>query len=80
MTFSHCLLHRYTLALKTLPLHLMEVMDVAVKVINSIHLRTKSPALPTFGQRNESATFDTLVLYQSPFALEKHWQMFLSVV
>ena len=33
VTSSHCSLHRYTLALKTLPLHLMEVIDVAVKVM-----------------------------------------------
>ena len=40
-TSSHCSLHRYTLASKTLPLHLREVMDVAVKVINFIRSRTK---------------------------------------
>ena len=41
VTSSHCSLHRYTLASKILPLHLMEVMYVAVKVISSICLRVK---------------------------------------
>ena len=78
VTSSHCSLHRYSQASKTLPLHLMEVMDVAVKVINFVHSRTKkSPALSTFGQRNGSATCGTFVLYQSPLAVEK--QMLLSV-
>ena len=31
VTSSHCSLHRYTLASKTVTLHLMEVMEVAVK-------------------------------------------------
>ena len=39
VTSQHCSLHQYTL--KTLPLHLMEVMVVAVKVINFIRSRTK---------------------------------------
>ena len=48
---SHCLLYRYTLASKTLPLQLMEVMGVAVKVINFIRLRAKkSPDLPAIGK------------------------------
>jgi len=42
VTFWHCSLHRYTLASKTLPPHLMEVMDVAVKVINFIRSRAKN--------------------------------------
>ena len=45
MTSSHCSLHRYTLASKTLPLHLIEVMDVAVKVINFIRLKAKTHRL-----------------------------------
>ena len=45
VTSSHCSLHRYTLASKTLPLHLMEVMDVAIKVINFICLRAKNHRL-----------------------------------
>ena len=36
VTSSHCSLHRYTLASKNLLLHLMEVMDVVVKVINFV--------------------------------------------
>ena len=39
VTFSPCSLHRYTLASKTLTLHFMEVMDVAVKAINFIRSR-----------------------------------------
>ena len=55
VTSSHCSLQRYTLASKTLPLHLMEVMDVAVKVINFVRLRTINRLLfPTFGQRSGS--------------------------
>ena len=38
----------------------------------------KSPALPTFGQRNESATCGTFVVYQSLLAVER--QMPLLVV
>ena len=38
----------------------------------------KSPALPTFGQRNGSATCGTFVLYQILLAVER--QMPLSVV
>ena len=41
VTSSHCSLHRYTLASNTLLLHLMEVVDVAVKVINFIRSREK---------------------------------------
>ena len=40
-----CSLHRYTLASKTPPLHLIEVMDVMVKVINLIRSRAKSHRL-----------------------------------
>ena len=39
---SHCSLHQYTVALKTLPLHLMEVMDVAIKVINFVPSMAKN--------------------------------------
>ena len=42
VTFSHCSLHRYALASKTLPLHLMEVMNVAVKMINFIRSMAKN--------------------------------------
>ena len=77
VTSLHCLLHRYTPASKTLPLHFMEVMDGAVKVISFIYL-IKSPVLPTFGLRNGSATCRTFVLYQRPLGVEK--QMPLSVV
>ena len=45
MTSSYCSLHQYTLASKTLPLHLMEVMDVAVEVINFIRSRAKNHRL-----------------------------------
>ena len=40
VTSSHCSLHRYIL-----PLYLMEVMDVAVKVIKFIRLRAKNHRL-----------------------------------
>ena len=71
VTSSHCSLNRYILASKTLPLHLAEVMDVAVKVINFIFSRAqKSSVLPTFGQRNGSETCGTFVVYQSPLAVE----------
>ena len=42
---SHCSLHRYALATKTLPTPLMKVMDVAVKVINFIRGRAKNHRL-----------------------------------
>ena len=42
---SHCLLHRYALATKTLPMSLMEVMDVVVKVINFICAKAKNHQL-----------------------------------
>ena len=45
VTSSHCSLHRYALASKTLPPRLMEVMDVAVKVINFIRARAKNHRL-----------------------------------
>ena len=45
VAFSHCSLHRYALASKTLPLHLMVVMNVAVKVINFIRSRAKNHRL-----------------------------------
>ena len=45
VTSSHCLLHRYALATKTLPTPLMEFMDVAVKVINFICARAKNHRL-----------------------------------
>ena len=45
VTSSHCSLHRYTLASKTLPLYLVKVIDVAIKVINFIRLRAKNHRL-----------------------------------
>ena len=42
VTSSHCLLHRYALALKTLPPQSIEVIYVSVKVINFIRLRGKN--------------------------------------
>ena len=45
VTSLYCSLHRYTLASNTLPLHLMEVMDVAVKVVNFICSRAKNHRL-----------------------------------
>ena len=45
VTSSHCSLPRCTLVSKTLPLHLTEVMDVAVKVINLIPSRGKDRRL-----------------------------------
>ena len=45
VTSSHCSLHRYTLASKTLSVHLMEVINVAVKVINFICSRSKNHRL-----------------------------------
>ena len=45
VTSSHSSLHRYTLASKTLPLHLMEVMDFAIKMINLICLNAKNHRL-----------------------------------
>ena len=78
VTPSRCPLHRYTLASNTLPLHLMEVVDVAVKVINFIHSKTKkSPTLPTFGQRNGSATRGTFVSYQCQLAVERQMPSWL---
>ena len=45
VTFLHSSLHRYTLASKTLPLHLMEVLEAAVKVINFILSRARNHRL-----------------------------------
>ena len=45
VTSSHCSLHRYALASKIPPLHLMEVMEVAVKLINFIRSRAKNHRL-----------------------------------
>ena len=45
VTSSHCSPHQYTVASKILPLHLMEVMDVAAKVINFTRLRGKNHRL-----------------------------------
>ena len=45
MTSSHWSLHQNTLASKTLLLHLIEVMDVAVKVINFIRSRATNHRL-----------------------------------
>nr|XP_039265785.1 protein ZBED8-like [Styela clava] len=45
VTSSHCSLHRYALATKTLPSRLLEVMDFAVKVINFIRARAKNHRL-----------------------------------
>ena len=42
VTSSHCSLYRYALAYKTHPQCLMEVTDIAVKVINFIRTRAKS--------------------------------------
>ena len=39
VTSSHCYLHRYALASKTLPQCLMEVMDAAIHIINFICAR-----------------------------------------
>ena len=45
VTSLHCSLHRFTLASKALSVDLIEVMDVAVKVINFIGLRAKNHRL-----------------------------------
>jgi len=45
VTSSHCSLHRYVHGSKTLPLRLMEIMYVAVKVINFIRSRAKNHPL-----------------------------------
>uniref|UniRef100_A0A8C4WVN9 Uncharacterized protein n=1 Tax=Eptatretus burgeri TaxID=7764 RepID=A0A8C4WVN9_EPTBU len=45
VTSSHCSLHRYALASKTLPPRLLEVMDVALKVINFIRAKAKNHRL-----------------------------------
>ena len=42
----HCSPHRYTPASKTLPLHLIEVMNIAVKVINFICSKAKEDHRP----------------------------------
>ena len=39
---TSCAVLKYTLASKTLPLHLMEIMDIEVKVINFICSRAKN--------------------------------------
>ena len=44
-TSSQCSLHRYNLASKTLPLYFLEIMEVAVKVINFIRSRAKNHRL-----------------------------------
>ena len=48
---SHCSLHRYTPASNTSPLHFMEVMNVAVKVIDFICSRAKISGSSDFWPR-----------------------------
>ena len=72
MTFSHC----------SLPIHsgiknCISTFDRSYgrcSKKDQLHTfeRKQPPALPTFSQRNESATYRTLVLYQSPWAIERH--------
>lgn len=63
VTSSHCSLHRYALASKTLPPSLMEVMDVAVKVINCIRSRAKNHRLFQVLAKEMGAQHVGLLLY-----------------
>ena len=63
VTSSHCSLHRYALALKTLPPQLMEVMDVSVKVINFIRSRGKNHRLFQVLAKEMGAKHMGLLLY-----------------
>ena len=63
VTSSHCSLHRYALALKTLPPQLMKVMDVSVKVINFIRSRGKNHRLFQVFAKEMGAKHVGLLLY-----------------
>ena len=75
VTSSRSSLHRYTLASKTLPLHLMEVMEVAVKVINFIRSRAKNYWLFQLLAKEMRAQSVGLLFYT-----KVRWQMPFSVV
>ena len=64
VTSSHCSLHRYTLASKTLPLHLMRVVYIAVKVISFICSRTKNRRhFQLFATKEMGAQHEELLFY-----------------
>ena len=70
MTSSHCSVHRYALASKTLPPRSLEVMDITVS--DQLHSceGQKSSALQTPGKRNGSGTCGTSAPHQSPLGIE----------
>ena len=78
VTSSHCSQYRYTLVSKTTST--FDGSDGRCGKSDQRHSfeDEKSPALPTFGQRNRSVTCGTIVLYQSPLAVER--KMLLSSV
>ena len=65
VTSSHCSLHRYILAFvaKNLPLHLIEVMADAVKVINFICSRAKNHLLFHFLAKEIGTQYVGLLFY-----------------
>ena len=63
VTSLHCSLHRYTLASMNLPLRLMEVMSVAVKVINFIRSRAKNYRLFQLLAKEMGAQYMGLLFY-----------------
>ena len=63
VTSSHFSLHRYTLASKTLSLHLMEVLDVAVKVIMFLRSRAKNHPFYQLLAKETGAQEEGLLFY-----------------
>ncbi|KAF2365033.1 HAT C-terminal dimerization domain [Trinorchestia longiramus] len=70
VTSSHCLLHRYALASMTLPPRLLEVMDIAVKVVDFIRAKAKNIRLfqllaNEMGEQHVGLLFNTEVRWLS---------------
>ena len=63
VTSSPCSLHQYVLALKTLPSHLKEVMDVSVQVINFIRSQGRNHRLFQVLAKEMGAKHVRLLLY-----------------
>ena len=63
VTSLHTSLHRYTLPSKTLSLHLMEIIHVAVKVINFIRSREKNHRLFHFLAKETGVQHVGLLFY-----------------
>ena len=82
VTSSHCSLHQYALATKTLPTPLMEVMDVALKVINFIRANAKNHRLfqilaKEMGAKHLELLYHTFISYCRLYELKGEVETFL---